>query len=59
MSKILSGECLSSQPLVLNTPAADFIAEAYYRGDRVQVKLSDLLGKWVVLFFYTADFTFV
>lgn len=51
--------CFTTEPLVLNRPAPDFTAEAYYRGERINVRLSELRGKWLVLFFYTADFTFV
>lgn len=40
-------------------PAPDFEAIAYYQGDFQTFKLSDYRGKWVVLFFYPADFTFV
>lgn len=39
--------------------APDFAAPAYHRGSFKQVKLSDHLGKWVVLCFYPGDFTFV
>jgi peroxiredoxin (alkyl hydroperoxide reductase subunit C) len=39
--------------------APDFSAPAYYRGGFGAVKLSDYLGKWVVLCFYPGDFTFV
>lgn len=39
--------------------APDFEAEAYHQGGFKKVKLSDLKGKWVFLFFYPADFTFV
>ncbi|MBN2654423.1 MAG: redoxin domain-containing protein [Nitrospirae bacterium] len=40
-------------------PAPDFSAPAYYKGEFTSVKLSDFLGKWVVLCFYPGDFTFV
>ncbi len=40
-------------------PAPDFVAPAYHKGKFVSVKLSDYLGKWVVLCFYPGDFTFV
>ena len=40
-------------------PAPDFTAPAYHQGKFTQVKLSDQLGKWVVLCFYPGDFTFV
>jgi peroxiredoxin (alkyl hydroperoxide reductase subunit C) len=39
--------------------APDFQAPAYYRGKFTNVKLSDHLGKWVLLCFYPGDFTFV
>jgi peroxiredoxin (alkyl hydroperoxide reductase subunit C) len=39
--------------------APDFEAPAYYQGKFTNVKLSDYLGKWVLLCFYPGDFTFV
>jgi AhpC/TSA family len=39
--------------------APDFSAPAYFRGGFTNVKLSDYLGKWVMLCFYPGDFTFV
>lgn len=39
--------------------APDFEAPAFQGGKFGQVKLSDYLGKWVVLCFYPGDFTFV
>jgi peroxiredoxin (alkyl hydroperoxide reductase subunit C) len=39
--------------------APDFEAPAYHKGKFVNVKLSDYLGKWVLLCFYPGDFTFV
>lgn len=39
--------------------APDFTAPAYLKGKFVQVRLSDYLGRWVVLCFYPGDFTFV
>lgn len=39
--------------------APDFAAPAYHKGDFTSVKLSDYLGKWVMLCFYPGDFTFV
>ena len=39
--------------------APDFTSPAYLKGRFVQMKLSDYLGKWVVLCFYPGDFTFV
>lgn len=40
-------------------PAPDFEATAYVDDGFKNVKLSDYLGKWVVLCFYPGDFTFV
>lgn len=37
----------------------DFSVDAYHDGRFSTVKKSNLLGKWSVLFFYPADFTFV
>lgn len=39
--------------------APDFQAPAYYQGKFTNVKLSDFVGKWVLLCFYPGDFTFV
>lgn len=39
--------------------APPFEAEAYYRRERITVKLSDFQNSWVLLFFYASDFTFV
>jgi alkyl hydroperoxide reductase subunit AhpC len=43
----------------LSQPAPDFEAAAYAEGDFKTIKLADYRGKWVILFFYPADFTFV
>lgn len=43
----------------LNVEAPDFTAMSFQDGDFKEVKLSDYKGKFVVLFFYPADFTFV
>jgi peroxiredoxin (alkyl hydroperoxide reductase subunit C) len=37
----------------------DFAAPAYQKGKFISVKLSEYLGKWVLLCFYPGDFTFV
>ena len=39
--------------------APDFTAPGYHQGKFVNMKLSDYLGKWVLLCFYPGDFTFV
>lgn len=40
-------------------PAPDFEAGALINNAFKNIKLSDYLGKWVVLCFYPGDFTFV
>jgi alkyl hydroperoxide reductase subunit AhpC len=40
-------------------PAPDFKTEAVVNGAFKEVSLSDYKGKWLVLFFYPLDFTFV
>jgi hypothetical protein len=37
----------------------DFVAPGYQQGKFISTKLSDYLGKWVLLCFYPGDFTFV
>jgi len=41
------------------TEAPNFEAQAYMDGEFKPVKLSDYKGKWVLICFYPADFTFV
>lgn len=36
-----------------------FQADAFVNGSAKKIKLSDYKGDWVVLFFYSSDFTFV
>ena len=39
--------------------APDFAAPGYHNNAFVNVRLSNYLGKWVILCFYPGDFTFV
>lgn len=39
--------------------APDFSLPGVHVGKRVDVRLKDLKGRWVILFFYPADFSFV
>ena len=49
-----------NKPMIqVGKPAPDFVAPAYFKGGFTSVKLSDHIGKWVVLCFYPGDFTFV
>jgi peroxiredoxin (alkyl hydroperoxide reductase subunit C) len=44
---------------MIGQPAPQFTAPALVKGDFKDISLSDYKGKWVVLFFYPLDFTFV
>jgi len=44
---------------VVGQPAPDFTAPAVVEGEIKNISLSEYLGKYVVLFFYPKDFTFV
>lgn len=44
---------------LINTTIKPFKAEAYRNGEFVTITDADLKGKWSVVFFYPADFTFV
>ena len=46
-------------PTIINTKVQPFKATAYHNGDFIDVSDADLLGKWSVVVFYPADFTFV
>lgn len=43
----------------INTIVPDFEVDAYHENKIKKIKLSEYKGKWVVLVFYPADFTFV
>ncbi len=44
---------------LINTPIKPFKANAFHNGKFIEVSDADLKGKWAVVFFYPADFTFV
>lgn len=44
---------------LINTTVLPFKATAFHKGEFVDVSDADLKGKWSVVFFYPADFTFV
>ncbi len=48
-----------SNMILVGRKAPDFETQAYLKGKFIDVKLSNYLGKWVLLCFYPADFTFV
>jgi len=43
----------------INREVQDFEAKVFHENKVKKIKLSDYKGKWVVVFFYPADFTFV
>jgi peroxiredoxin (alkyl hydroperoxide reductase subunit C) len=47
------------QILRIGHPAPTFTAEAFQDGQIKKISLEDYKGKWVIIFFYPADFTFV
>ena len=44
---------------LINTEVKPFTAQAYHQGEFITASEADLQGKWSVVFFYPADFTFV
>jgi len=44
---------------MIDKSAPDFETDAYVNGELKKVKLGDYKGRWVILFFYPADYTFV
>ena len=44
---------------IINTEILPFNATAFHNGEFVDVSDADLRGKWSIVFFYPADFTFV
>ena len=44
---------------LINTEVKPFTAQAFHGGKFITVSEADLKGKWSVVFFYPADFTFV
>ena len=45
--------------VTINKSAPEFVTKAYHNGETKTINLADYSKKWVVLFFYPADFTFV
>ena len=45
--------------MIINTTVPDFETEAYQNNDIKKIKFSKYRGKWIVLIFYPADFTYV
>lgn len=45
--------------VTINEQAPEFTTEVYHKDEVKKINLKDYKGKWVVLFFYPADFTFI
>ena len=58
-SKSLSTTSFLLQQAKVQHPAPEFKGQAVVDGQFKEVSLSDFKGKWLVLFFYPLDFTFV
>ena len=43
----------------INQKVPDFTVKAYHNDEEVEAHLSDYKGKWLVMIFYPADFTFI
>jgi NADH-dependent peroxiredoxin subunit C len=43
----------------IGSPIPEFELEAFYQNEFKKIKLSDFRGKWLIMLFYPADFTFV
>jgi NADH-dependent peroxiredoxin subunit C len=50
---------MEDNKLEINALAPPFEAQAFHQNQIKTVKLVDYRGKWVILFFYPADFTFI
>ena len=44
---------------LINTVLPDLELKVYHQGQEKTIRLSDYRGRWLILFFYPADFTFV
>jgi len=49
----------NNSKLEINQLAPKFSAEIFHNNEFKKIKLEEYKGKWVILFFYPADFTFV
>jgi peroxiredoxin (alkyl hydroperoxide reductase subunit C) len=58
-SESRSHEEVPMSKIMVGRKAPDFTAPAYRNGGFEEFKLSDLLGRWVLVCFYPGDFTFV
>src|SRR3989338_9723175 len=50
---------MSEKTALINNQAPEFTVDSYHNEEINKVSLKDYKGKWVVLVFYPADFTFI
>lgn len=50
---------MTEKTALINSQAPEFTVDSYHNEDIKKVSLKDYKGKWVVLVFYPADFTFI
>lgn len=50
---------LEEWPLSVGDKVPDFSLTLFMEGKEMKAKISDYEGKWLILFFYPADFTFI
>lgn len=55
-TKTVTGETMET---LVNSQITDFNVQAYHNEEFKEVTQEDLKGRWSILFFYPADFTFV
>lgn len=52
-------QCGGFSKTLVRKPAPSFSGNSYWNGEFKKISLDQFKGKWVVLFFYPLDFTFV
>jgi hypothetical protein len=58
-TKTTSAKKEAKSMIKVGKKAPDFSAPGYHKGKFISMRLSEYLGKWVLLCFYPGDFTFV
>lgn len=56
---MLQSDCDFDETVEIGEVIPDFALKAYHEDKEKEIRLSDYRGKWLVLFFYPKDFTFV
>ncbi len=56
-NECMGGNC--EMKIAIGKPVEQFTCDAFHNEEIKKISLTDYKGKWVVVFFYPADFTFV